>query len=148
MTLVDPRARQLRQQTKLLMNSFQTSNKKAHIHAICRKRRVNEFKEKGEDHSTFGVLFYCDDIHSSMYNTLFLLVVGSYDDIVAAQQALDRSTNLNVDAKGLLEEVYENIKYRKRNMKRKSSSRILELWDVLMCPPSSKLAFKFQSEVR
>ena len=78
----------------------------------------------------------------------FLLVVGSYDDIVAAQQALDRSTNLNVDAKGLLEEVYENIKYRKRNMKRKSSSRILELWDVLMCPPSSKLAFKFQSEVR
>ena len=72
MSLVDPRARQLRQQTKLLMNSFQTSNKKAHIHAICRKRRCNEFKEKGQDHSTFEVLCYCSTLWWYMLTLIFV----------------------------------------------------------------------------
>ena len=74
-------------------------------------------------------------------------VVGSFDELVAAQQALDRSTNIDVNNEDLLAEVAANVRFRKRNMKRKASSRIVELWDLLQCPPSSKLSFKLQSEV-
>jgi hypothetical protein len=75
------------------------------------------------------------------------VVVGSFDDLVAAQQDLARTTKVSINDLELLEELSQNVKYRKRNMKRKASSRILELWSLLLCPPSSKLSFKFQSEV-
>jgi len=114
----------LRQQTKLLMNSFQTSNKRANINEVCRRRRIDDFKNKGEDH-----------------------IVGKYDELLASKEALERENDVEINDKELLEEVYQNIKYRKRKMKRKSSSRILELWDLLACPPCSKLAFKLQSEL-
>lgn len=73
--------------------------------------------------------------------------MGTFDEIVAAQQALDRTTDITVNSEELFAEVFENVKFRKRNMKRKASSRIVELWDIFQCPPASKLSFKLQSEV-
>ena len=74
-------------------------------------------------------------------------VVGVYDELIAAQQELDRTTKVSLDDEIFLRELSDNVKFRKRKMKRKSHSRILELWDCLGCPSSSKLSFKLQAEV-
>lgn len=46
----DPRARQLKQQTKCLMNSLTTMSKQARVNATCRRRVVENSQEIGEDH--------------------------------------------------------------------------------------------------
>lgn len=46
----DPRARQLKQQTRCLMNSLTTMSKQARVNATCRRRVVENSQEMGEDH--------------------------------------------------------------------------------------------------
>lgn len=74
-------------------------------------------------------------------------VVGSFDEMVAAQQELDRTSKAAVNPGELLKEVWECVRYRRREMKRRSNGRVLELWACLGCPVSSKLSFKLHADV-
>ncbi|CAE7525113.1 unnamed protein product, partial [Symbiodinium microadriaticum] len=112
-----PRARQLRQQTKCLMNSMQMMSRQAKLNETCRKRAVEASQETGEDH-----------------------VLESFDQFVSA------TTNTPGQGKAILNAALSQVVYTARKARRKPNTRIDEAWQCLKVPMASKLWFKLLSD--